>query len=143
MITIDGSAGEGGGQILRTLYTPGFARVWTGSMFWYAARWMELFVLQWQVLVMTDSAFQVSLIGFYRMVPLFLFGAVAGLIADRFDRRKVVLFAQAWNGAAAAAMPSGDYAPARSPEFSAAPRSPVCSWCWKSCRMRWPERFWG
>ena len=94
----------GGRQFLRTLYTPGFGRVWTGSMFFYAARWMELFVLQWQVLVMTDSPFQVSLVGFYRMVPLFLFGAVTGLIADRFDRRRVVLFAQAWNGTAAAAV---------------------------------------
>lgn len=93
-----------GAQILRTLGTRGFGRVWTGSMLWYAARWMELFVLQWQVLVMTDSPFQVSLIGFYRMLPLFLFGAVTGLIADRFDRRRVVLFAQAWNGTAAAAI---------------------------------------
>jgi MFS family permease len=93
-----------GAQIRRTLGTPGFGRVWAGSMLWYAARWMELFVLQWQVLVMTDSPFQVSLIGFYRMLPLFLFGAVTGLIADRFDRRRVVLLAQAWNGTAAAAI---------------------------------------
>ena len=86
-----------GGQTLRAFYTRGFWRIWAGSMFWYSARWVDTFVLQWQVLVMTDSAFQVALIGFYRMAPLFFFGLVSGLIADRFDRRKVVLFAQLWN----------------------------------------------
>ena len=88
-----------GGQTLRAFYTRGFWRIWAGSMFWYSARWMDGFILQWQVLVMTDSAFQVALIGFYRMAPLFFFGLVSGLIADRLDRRKVLLFAQLWNAA--------------------------------------------
>jgi predicted MFS family arabinose efflux permease len=93
-----------GGQTLRAFYTRGFWRVWAGSMLWYSARWMDLFVLQWQVLIMTDSAFQVSLIGFYRMVPMFAFGLFTGLLADRFDRRTVLLAAQLWNAAVAAAI---------------------------------------
>jgi MFS family permease len=93
-----------GGQTLRSFYTRGFWRIWAGSMFWYTARWMDMFVLQWQVLVMTDSAFEVALVGFYRMVPLFFFGLASGLIADRFDRRKVVLFVQLWNAAVVAAL---------------------------------------
>ena len=47
------------GQTFRAFSTPDFWRIWTGSMVWYSARWMDLFVLQWQVLIMTDSAFQV------------------------------------------------------------------------------------
>ena len=93
-----------GGQTLRAFYTRGFWRVWTGSMVWYSARWMDLFVLQWQVLVMTDSAFQVSLIGFYRMAPMFVFGLLTGLVADRLDRRTVLLAAQLWNAVASAAI---------------------------------------
>jgi predicted MFS family arabinose efflux permease len=93
-----------GGQTLRAFYTRGFWRVWTGSMLWYSARWMDLFVLQWQVLVMTDSAFQVSLIGFYRMAPMFVFGLLTGLVADRLDRRTVLLAAQLWNAVASAAI---------------------------------------
>lgn len=92
------------GQMLRAFSTPGFWRIWTGSMVWYSARWMDLFVLQWQVLVMTDSAFQVTLVGFYRMLPMFVLGLFTGLIADRFDRRRVLLFAQLWNGAASASL---------------------------------------
>src|SRR5512147_3249639 len=93
-----------GGQTLRAFYTRGFWRVWTGSMLWYSARWMDLFVLQWQVLVMTDSAFQVSLIGFYRMAPMFVFGLFTGVLADRFDRKMVLLSAQVWNAITSAAI---------------------------------------
>lgn len=93
-----------GGQTLRAFSTQGFWRVWTGSMLWYSARWMDLFVLQWQVLVMTDSAFQVSLIGFYRMAPMFVFGLLTGLLADRFDRKNVLLAAQLWNAVVSAAI---------------------------------------
>jgi len=73
-------------------------------MFWYSARWMDLFVLQWQVLVMSDSAFQVTLVGFYRMFPMFVLGLLTGLVADRFDRRNVLLAAQLWNAAVSAAL---------------------------------------
>ena len=93
-----------GGQTLRAFYTRGFWRVWTGSMVWYSARWMDLFVLQWQVLVMTDSAFHVSLVGFYRMAPMFVFGLLTGVLADRLDRRALLLAAQLWNAVATAAI---------------------------------------
>jgi MFS family permease len=86
-----------GGQTLRAFHTRGFRRVWIGGMIWYSARWMEMTVLAWQVLVMTDSAFQVTLVGFFRMAPMFFFGLFSGLVADRFDRRRVILFAQAWS----------------------------------------------
>lgn len=90
--------------ILSAFFIPSFWRVWLGSMYWYSARWMDLFVLQWQVLVMTDSAFQVTLVGFYRMLPMFVLGLLTGLIADRYDRRKVLLAAQLWNAAVSAAL---------------------------------------
>jgi len=93
-----------GGQTLRAFRTCGFWRIWAGSMFWYSARWMDLFVLQWQVLVMTDSAFQVTLVGFYRILPIFFLGLLAGLVGDHIDRRKVLLCAQLWNAAASAAI---------------------------------------
>lgn len=88
--------------LVRVFATRGFWRVWAGSMYWYSARWMDLFVLQWQVLLLTDSAFQVTLIGFYRLAPMFAIGLFTGVLADRVDRRKVILFAQLWNAGAAA-----------------------------------------
>jgi MFS family permease len=93
-----------GGQTLRAFRARGFWRIWTGSMIWYSARWMDLFVLQWQVLILTDSAFQVTLIGFYRMAPMFLLGLFTGVVADRFDRRRVLLAVQLWNAGVSAAL---------------------------------------
>ena len=90
------------GQTLRAFATPGFWRIWTGSMYWYSARWMEVFVLQWQILVLTNSAFLVVLVGFFRMLPMLAFGLVSGLIADRVDRRTLLLWAQLVNASAAA-----------------------------------------
>ncbi len=95
---------EGVHRALRAFSVQGFWRIWAGSLFWYSARWMDLFVLQWQVLVTTGSALQVSLIGFYRMFPLFVLGLFSGLVADHVDRRKVLLFAQLSNAAASAAL---------------------------------------
>jgi MFS family permease len=92
------------GQTLRAFSIPGFWRVWTGSMIWYSARWMDLFVLQWQVLVLTGSPLQVALIGFYRMAPMFLFGLVSGLAADRISRRRVILASQGLAAAASAGL---------------------------------------
>jgi MFS family permease len=42
-----------------------------------------------------DAAFMLGLLGAAQFVPLFLLTPVAGVAADRFDRRRVVLFANA------------------------------------------------
>ncbi|KHL26014.1 MFS transporter [Croceibacterium mercuriale] len=40
-----------------------------------------------------DAAFMLGLLGLAQFIPIFLLTPVAGLAADRFDRRRVVLFA--------------------------------------------------
>ena len=42
---------------------------------------------------MTEAAFQLGLLGFAQFLPVFLLTPVAGVIADRIDRRKVAAFA--------------------------------------------------
>lgn len=42
-----------------------------------------------------DAAFMLGLLGAAQFIPLFLLTPVAGVAADRFDRRRVVLFANA------------------------------------------------
>ena len=62
---------------------------------WYVPRAMEQVVLSWLVLALTDSPFMVSLVGFSRMLPMFLFGLVSGGLADRFDKKRVMIASQA------------------------------------------------
>ena len=52
-------------------------------------------MLSWLVLQLTDSPAMVSLVGFSRMLPMFLFGLVGGSLADRFAKKRVMLASQA------------------------------------------------
>lgn len=84
-------------SILAPLRIPDYRRLLVSNGLWWQARWMENIVVGWLVLEMTDSAWHVALVGFYRMAPLLLVGFVSGIIADRFGRRAVILFSQTIN----------------------------------------------
>ena len=51
-----------------------------------------------------EASFQLGLLGLAQFVPLFLLTPVAGLAADRFDRRHVAAFANGIDGCVAAAL---------------------------------------
>ncbi len=59
--------------------------------------WTEQLVTGWLTLELTDSAWLVALVGFFRMAPLLLVGFVSGAIADRFGRRRIILVSQTVN----------------------------------------------
>jgi MFS family permease len=63
----------------------------------HASRWMETGVLGWLILDLTDSPWQVALVGVARSAPLLAFGLIAGLIADRTNRWMVMLCTQSVN----------------------------------------------
>ncbi len=56
---------------------------------------MQMTLLAWFVLERTDSAWLVALVGFFGMAPMFLLGMVGGVLADRIDRRRLLLITQA------------------------------------------------
>lgn len=58
---------------------------------------MEMAILSWLVLDLTDSPSQVTFVGISRMIPMFLLGLVAGSIADRFPKKRVMLTIQVTN----------------------------------------------
>ncbi len=51
-------------------------------------------MLVWYVLELTGSAFQVALVGFFGMAPMLFLGILGGALADRFDRRRLLLSVQ-------------------------------------------------
>ena len=55
--------------------------------------WTEVLVLGWLVLKLTDSVWQVALMAALRWMPLLFLGILSGLIADRADRRRVMMIA--------------------------------------------------
>lgn len=74
----------------------------TGSFVSATGSWVQSVALGWLVLDLGDSAFLLGLVGFARMIPLLLLSFPAGALADRFDRRRMLLVSQ-WGAAATAA----------------------------------------
>src|SRR5262249_28968208 len=61
----------------------------------------------WQMYALTGSAFDLGLVGLAQFVPAAAFMLVAGQIADRFDRRRLLQDCQAVEALAAAALVAG------------------------------------
>ena len=70
---------------------PDFRFLWLSSVFNAVGFMGELVVLGWLLLELTDSPFMVGVGMGVRMAPFFLFGILAGSIADRVDRRNLML----------------------------------------------------
>jgi MFS family permease len=79
------------------LKIPDFRKLLVSNFLWWTTRFMEFVVVGWLVLEITDSPWQVGVMGFYRSSPFLLAGFFSGPIIDRFGRRKVIVTAQAVN----------------------------------------------
>ena len=58
--------------------------------------WMQNAALAWFIVELTDSAVAVGLLAFCRFAPFTLFGLLSGVLADRFDNRRLVMATQAF-----------------------------------------------
>jgi MFS family permease len=77
-----------------TFRRPGYPSLWSASVLWNQARWMDRVVIGWVVLAMTNSAWDLAVIEALRWIPLLIFGLAGGAVADRIDRRWVLIGAQ-------------------------------------------------
>ena len=84
-------------RIPRSIHTfdaflnPNYRLLWVSNFFAYISRWMQMTMLGWYVFEVTSSAFLVTLVGFSGMGPLVLLGVFGGVLADRLDKRKLLL----------------------------------------------------
>ncbi|WP_234042298.1 MFS transporter [Streptomyces marianii] len=73
----------------------GFTLLWVSSAFGEFAYSTSLIVLPLVVLALTGSPSQAGIIGFVDAAAMLLAGLPAGAVADRYDRRTVMLWCQA------------------------------------------------
>jgi MFS family permease len=87
-------------------------------LLWFAAlgstigTWMQKFAQSWLVLDLTDSNFYLGLDDFLSQLPILLFMLIGGVIADRYDRRRLLTWSQyiqAFSAFALAALVFWDY----------------------------------
>jgi MFS family permease len=67
----------------------------TGQLVSLAGTWMQNVALAWLVIELSGSALAIGALAFWRFVPFTLFGLVAGVVADRFESRRLVMTTQA------------------------------------------------
>lgn len=65
---------------------------WGGALISNVGSWMQNVAQGWLVLELTDSAFMLGLVGFAGTLPMLLLPLVGGVYADRFDRKRVLLY---------------------------------------------------
>jgi Na+/melibiose symporter-like transporter len=70
-----------------------FFRLWLSNGLWWNAGWVELIVLGWLALELTDSPWQVAMVGLVRALPMLL-GFFTSWITDHFRRRKLLVVLQ-------------------------------------------------
>jgi MFS family permease len=68
-----------------------FRRLWLVGVAVFGARWLEMLVVGVFVYQHTRSALTVALITMLRVVPMALFGAVVGAVAERWERRTALI----------------------------------------------------
>ena len=68
--------------------------LWFGQIGRSAAMWMEQIARPVLILQLTDSELMLGLVVAARMTPQLLFGLLAGVAADRFDRKRIIVLAQ-------------------------------------------------
>ena len=70
---------------------PDFWRLWSVGLIVFTVRWLETVAVGVVVYQRTESAFLVAMMTMLRLLPMGLFGAFLGALAERFDRRRTLI----------------------------------------------------
>jgi MFS family permease len=81
-------------QTFSSLRNRDYRFLWTGNLFNSGANWLQQLTIGWLVFDLSGSPFLVGTVGGFRAVPFLLIGPWAGVLADRVDRRVLVLLSQ-------------------------------------------------
>src|SRR5688572_1438012 len=81
-----------------------FTIFWLGALASNTGSWVQNLAVPYVLYQVTESAFWVGLATFTQFLPAMLLGPLAGSIADRFDRRRVLLTTQSLMALAAFAL---------------------------------------
>lgn len=77
-----------------SLAVPNYRRYFIGQVVSLSGNWMQVVAEMWLVLKLTDSSFAVGLTAALQFVPMLFAGAWGGLLADRMDKRRLLMVTQ-------------------------------------------------
>lgn len=82
------------GRSFASLKIPNYRRYFTGQLVSLSGNWMQMVAEIWVILTLTGSGVAVGLTTALQFLPMLLFGAWGGLIADRVPKRGLLLLTQ-------------------------------------------------
>ena len=91
----------------RLLHHRPFTLFWWARVLATAAYQMQVVAIGWQLYSLTDSALDLGLLGLMQFLPVIVAVLVVGHVADRYDRRSVIIVCQIVHATAAAALAFG------------------------------------
>ncbi len=77
-----------------SLRVPNYRRYFTGQVVSLSGNWVQIVAETWLILRLTDSGVAVGLNTALQFAPMLLLGAFGGVLADRFDKRRLLMATQ-------------------------------------------------
>jgi MFS family permease len=87
-----------GREAFSSLSVPNYRRYFTGQAISLTGTWMQTTAQAWLVLTLTNSSTDLGLVIALQTLPVLLLGPYAGVIADRVDKRRMMVWLQALMG---------------------------------------------
>ena len=72
-----------------------FFYLWSGQLLSIAGTQMQIWALFWHIRTLTEEPIALGGVGLARILPIIIFSLVGGVIADSFERRKIMFLTQA------------------------------------------------
>ncbi|MFD4181596.1 MFS transporter [Rhodococcus sp. NPDC058514] len=85
-------------QTFASLATPNFRRYFGGQAVSMVGTWMQAVAQAWLVLQLTGSGTALGLVVALQTLPVLLFGPYGGVVADRLDKRRLMIGLQSMMG---------------------------------------------
>ena len=87
-----------------SLEVPNYRRYFAGQIVSLSGNWMQMVAEMWLILQLTGSGVAVGVTAALQFLPIMLFGAWGGVLADRWPKRKLLLVTQTLMAAPAIAL---------------------------------------
>ncbi|MFA6357841.1 MAG: MFS transporter [Candidatus Omnitrophota bacterium] len=71
-----------------------FRIYWLGMFVSLVGTWIQSVAQGWLVFQLTNSAFLLGVVGFLGSIPIFVFSLFGGVLADRVNKRNILIFTQ-------------------------------------------------
>jgi MFS family permease len=90
--------------------SPAFRRYWVGAFLSFVGSWVQNVAQSWLVYELTRSEFLLGVVGFASGVPMLFLAPIGGALADRWNRRNILLITQSLFALSAFALAALTYA---------------------------------